>query len=1584
MVIGKKLKKVLIWLILGFFFISFLITGKNSPALGATTYLEVNTYLFRGYPPNADFFPKFEMKQTTDWLMVNPGDTIDHIYHFDGAQKTINYTSPQFIQDRTAIDKFKNQDGTSPFFSSISSWILVSQHPNANNIFYVVDNFGKNKMFLKEGDKYFLIASNTNTGHPLPSTHEYEYAGWFNKILEFTMQTKTNPTDIVLAAAAFKNIENLRISSSEWPDSDCAKPPEITIPEDYGIGGTSLRRPAVTFKLTHVMGRSGTLTWEDNFFYFLTTQFPDAGYDKVALRINNEGAAWFVWYNDIENWRDDTPLRDQLLPQIGSQLKIDQDVWLKFINKAYNETLPYDETLTGDKVCGKVTTKDEVPTNYTDGEVPNKQCVNVDDNGWLVGCWHVTYSRSSLTNPAGAETCGLPITKIGTPEYWIAQALCGILNLIADLGEMIIRGLFYTIFNAYHPPDHQRLAFLTAGFSIHKAYAASTLEDTPVSPLNQAFTNTPNKWAWVITVWKFCLGLTDLFLVVILLFLGIVNILHIQYDTYAIKKALPLLIIGVILANFSLLIMRMMIDVSNILTQSFMGGKDPGTAVHDLIVDFGLSKNQLPAFASGWTTVGGLFLAIFFSFFVIAGFIILGVMFYIRYAAILLLGMIAPLAFVCLAFPPTQSLFKQWWGWATKFIFMKPIAMFLIMVATKAKGSGAGTGITGWMIITALVYMAILVPWKLGGAVMAMWGGAMGTLFGTKKGGWARKPVDNWWERRKNRFGSFLIKTFPGLAGRAEWDKENTELQRKKAIAKAKRYREGQMGGRQARERRLAQEAEEDLKRLQETHMLGVETGKLRQKLGLLGNLRFWLTTGVRNEGDLARRFAQSTAAMQKAVEAANKSRSWDLFTVLGRDQRNNQLLRKNFKDMLLQQGIGLSGIKLNEEDGSISFEDDQNPKLTYADYDENKMEALRREKTESDPEKRRRLHEGAMELQRRQLEFQRLHPSFRDSEGKTVNLNYDDFLDKNLNGRILKLLTPPLIEEQKTFEQNENLQGFLKMLNQGGGFGEVTCKQEELLDFINRRYTRFKRADPIFAAQSILGGYKGKMAGNPDTTNAQEFFAELVEFLQKNLKNEQTGEEFWPTLLRSLEDQASGGSTGTLANFATEFSSWQKSRGETPIIPDDVIERCRKEKGRIIASDLYKLMPVDEIINRFPVDKARELILTSGDYRTRFQRDFFRKVRAKIEGMEELGGGANPANFGGEVEDGKVFESLKPKGGWTYNRPGGAGTVPIPTSTPSAGTGPGIPPPPSAVAAEQESQARILWESTGPSQILRQVGRGSYTQTALTLGGGADYIIEMRNDLADRLIPPNVRINPQSLNAVIGRLSEVDVNLPLAEIENQLKQISPEIKLDPTLSVSDYVSRAQKVTQGTQNYVALAENAQVEERYPYAQAAPKDDAELRNALAELRGATETLADAASQFLVSGGKQTIPDEGIQKVIGAIEKARGNDTKLNLDSLRNGLKNNEFSRVSDVVSKLFNGLEANQRVKNLQQPVNEFTLKRALSAAFRESLTQQPRNEYQPPGQPPAQPAAPGGEAAGPAAGEETTRPPGAPEPGAQG
>lgn len=263
--------------------------------------------------------------------------------------------------------------------------------------------------------------------------------------------------------------------------------------------------------------------------------------------------------------------------------------------------------------------------------------------------------------------------------------------------------------------------------------------------------------------WRIMFGLATAFLVVVLLFLAFVNILHINYDTYQIQKALPMLLAGYVMAAFSLFICRMFVDAAGVLSFTFT----KGNAFTNIYIPL---ATNLGTWWGGVGVVGGIAALIFGMPLIGIGLLLVGgivvllpvialiVVWFltsIRIAVILLLAVLAPAAFVALGFPVAQSLFKQWWTNWTKWVFLKPI-MFLILWLAVILGGGSFSW-TSWLITLGLTYFAFTVPLTLGGQVMGAWLKFGQSISGTGKGGYLTKFVGSTAARGGKSAGAMLI-----------------------------------------------------------------------------------------------------------------------------------------------------------------------------------------------------------------------------------------------------------------------------------------------------------------------------------------------------------------------------------------------------------------------------------------------------------------------------------------------------------------------------------------------------------------------------------------------------------------------------------------------------------------------------------------------------------------------------------------------------------------------------------------------------------------------------------------------------------
>ena len=184
-------------------------------------------------------------------------------------------------------------------------------------------------------------------------------------------------------------------------------------------------------------------------------------------------------------------------------------------------------------------------------------------------------------------------------------------------------------------------------------------------------------------VWNSLLGFANSIMVVVLIIIAFSNILHIQIDNYAIKKALPALVIALVLANFSYLICRAVIDVANMLLKFIMGqdGMNMKTAATNALVkDTGSCPPPNPGEGAWWglawscllTQIGRLVGSVMV--------VILSFLLFIRNWLIYFLVALSPVAFVAMAIPQGKAMFTLWWKQFIQWTFMPVVAGFWLYV----------------------------------------------------------------------------------------------------------------------------------------------------------------------------------------------------------------------------------------------------------------------------------------------------------------------------------------------------------------------------------------------------------------------------------------------------------------------------------------------------------------------------------------------------------------------------------------------------------------------------------------------------------------------------------------------------------------------------------------------------------------------------------------------------------------------------------------------------------------------------------------------------------------------------------------
>lgn len=248
----------------------------------------------------------------------------------------------------------------------------------------------------------------------------------------------------------------------------------------------------------------------------------------------------------------------------------------------------------------------------------------------------------------------------------------------------------------------------------------------------------------VATVWYDIMAVVNSFVLAVLIWVAFMNILRIQMDSYAVKKILPTFIMAIILANFSFLIARMLLDLANIAISAFLTGSQNNSitgAFNTLIGEPVYGPQDIATKIQGYDGNYGGYITVYIikqlalmvgAFFVA----ILGFVFLVRNYFLYFLVAIAPAACMSLVLPITKKYFQQWFSQFLKWAFMPVISVFWLWLAGTFVAATNNPMNTGWLLPLAFAgfcfYMAITTPFKVGGAAVGAW---------KKAGDWGRSKA---------------------------------------------------------------------------------------------------------------------------------------------------------------------------------------------------------------------------------------------------------------------------------------------------------------------------------------------------------------------------------------------------------------------------------------------------------------------------------------------------------------------------------------------------------------------------------------------------------------------------------------------------------------------------------------------------------------------------------------------------------------------------------------------------------------------------------------------------------------------------
>lgn len=530
-----------------------------------------------------------------------------------------------------------------------------------------------------------------------------------------------------------------------------------------------------------------------------------------------------------------------------------------------------------------------------------------------------------------------------------------------------VLGVFFVLFQFRHE----------LALSPIVAHAQHTLHDD----LSPNTTNPDSLWIFNgvngnnslrIGVWNLLLGLANAFVALVLFFFAFVNIAHIQYDTYQLKKVLPNLIIGIVLANFSMLICRLMVDIASVLTVTFVQqpggfGNPPGLA-DDLMCAIFIQSSSNGAggfatnFAAAYLTGSGLglILIVLIAIIIMIGILLLSLLLWVRKVVIYLLAATSPLAFIMMAFPPTESYFKKWWDWEIKYVFMGPIIIFIIWLGSKigATNCGGTFSLTALFATVGLVYLAAIIPFLLGGGAMAL---------AQRVGqGVGHAAVNNPFSQRlgrnvRNRFmGTRLGRTIDGLRQGHELEMQTLDgerqAQRDRAMAGVRRNR----GERQTiREAEIAH-AKNSIEEVTMELSARVKEGTFQMAEEELRQL-----TGEGSAIDASRKYMNQARNLRGLQERLSKNDDLDLQVGSEQDLREDGDLQATMSEL---HAAGL-GMETNiQEDGTVG---EESRRISWTRANQLSEELLRRAKTEENDDRRAELENSARTLRQQATTYQ-------------------------------------------------------------------------------------------------------------------------------------------------------------------------------------------------------------------------------------------------------------------------------------------------------------------------------------------------------------------------------------------------------------------------------------------------------------------------------------------------------------------------------------------------------------------------------------------------------------------------------------
>lgn len=569
------------------------------------------------------------------------------------------------------------------------------------------------------------------------------------------------------------------------------------------IPANTAGRPNLLFKLSFYRGTGTTFTANEDYFIFDAYEVGPGGsrtlaphlYLVIADTRNMESAIVYSTY-DKTNMVSSAWLRGNSDVLVNNVVNRD-DEFLLFRHTFNNNR----QSFLGDQVNTCVGLDVDESQIYRVGpnepdkfqpasrphEISDKDLLNLDSNcantktgGWLVS-WRVAIDDDSQEGLCGLASF-LSLKVGGAVGRIIACTLAAIVNSFGQLTEAILTPIL----------DYTNR--LEGGGNL-----PSFFDPRNTDPVTLPY----------LEAWRFVRTLINLLVVIALLGIAFANILHLNINTYAAKKALPGIVIGVIGANASILIVRFLLDVSKALDQ--LAYDVSGTTNAAELIGQGF-LNALFRPVSAYIQNSSSLISLATSHYLLIGVIVLIVFYFLlvcilmfnlfkRIIYIVALTIISPLAFISYGIPGVQTWFNRWWNVILGQIFVLPILLLamalFIRVSDILSGqplmAGGGSffnpmGIMNAVLLFAAAATILKIPGLITKGALAISDNAVKKAFGMAKvvpqGAMAAVDTKDWenksgWKKMAKKVTSSgvgrSIRAAGGIVARPEVLKETWE-----------------------------------------------------------------------------------------------------------------------------------------------------------------------------------------------------------------------------------------------------------------------------------------------------------------------------------------------------------------------------------------------------------------------------------------------------------------------------------------------------------------------------------------------------------------------------------------------------------------------------------------------------------------------------------------------------------------------------------------------------------------------------------------------------------------------------------------